>query len=56
MRYLLADAIDIVGQQVSHVWVDGVSRVLDYQLADDIDSVEIITRARNWQNRIQQDR
>ena len=43
-------------QQVSHVWVDGVSRVLDYQLADDIDSVEIITRARNWQNRIQQDR
>jgi 5-methylthioadenosine/S-adenosylhomocysteine deaminase len=41
--------------QVSHVWVDGVPRVADYQLADDIDAVDIITRAQHWQHKIQQD-
>jgi len=41
--------------QVSHVWVDGVQRMADYQLADDIDAVDIITRAQHWQHKIQQD-
>jgi 5-methylthioadenosine/S-adenosylhomocysteine deaminase len=40
-------------QQVSHVWVDGVSRVADYHLADDIDTHDIIARAQQWQHKIQ---
>jgi 5-methylthioadenosine/S-adenosylhomocysteine deaminase len=40
-------------QQVSHVWVDGVSRVTDYHLADDIDTLAIIARAQHWQHKIQ---
>ncbi|MBC8212072.1 MAG: TRZ/ATZ family hydrolase [Gammaproteobacteria bacterium] len=37
--------------QVSHVWIDGVNKLSDYQLSD-IDAVEIITTAQQWQHKI----
>ena len=38
--------------QVSHVWIDGEQKLKDYQLTD-IDAVEIITTAQQWQSKIQ---
>jgi len=37
--------------QVSHVWIDGVNKLSAYQLSD-IDAVEIITTAQQWQHKI----
>ncbi len=37
--------------QVSHVWINGEKKVSDYQLTD-IDAVEIIKIAQQWQTRI----
>ena len=37
--------------QVSHVWIDGVKKLSDYQLIG-IDAVEIITSAQHWQHKI----
>ena len=39
--------------QVSHVWIDGKSKLQDYDLTD-IDAVEIITRAQQWQQKLQE--
>jgi len=38
--------------QVSHVWINGVKKLSDYALTD-IDAVEIITTAQQWQSKIQ---
>ncbi len=37
--------------QVSHSWINGEQKLKDYQLTD-IDAVEIITVAQQWQNKI----
>lgn len=37
--------------QVSHVWINGVNKLKDYQLTD-IDAVEIIAKAQAWQQKI----
>lgn len=37
--------------QVSHVWINGEQKIKDYQLTD-IDAVEIITAAQQWQHKI----
>lgn len=39
-------------QQVSHVWIDGVKKLSDFQLTDS-DAVEIMSKAQQWQSRIQ---
>jgi 5-methylthioadenosine/S-adenosylhomocysteine deaminase len=41
------------GLQVSHVWIDGISKLDNYQLCD-IDAVEIITTAQQWQQKLSQ--
>ena len=38
--------------QVSNVWVDGVEKLRDYQFTD-IDAVETILAAQQWQQKIQ---
>ena len=38
--------------QVSHVWVNGAPRLINYEFTD-IDAVEIITTAQQWQQKIQ---
>ncbi len=38
--------------QVSHVWINGVNKLLDYQFTD-IDAVEIMSTAQQWQQKIQ---
>ncbi len=38
--------------QVSHVWINGVTRLNNYEFTD-IDAVEIITTAQHWQQKIQ---
>ncbi len=38
--------------QVSHVWIDGAIKLRDFQFTD-IDAVEIMTTAQQWQSRIQ---
>ena len=37
--------------QVSHVWIDGVAKVRDYEFTD-IDAVEIMSNAQSWQQKI----
>ncbi|MBT3206074.1 MAG: TRZ/ATZ family hydrolase [Gammaproteobacteria bacterium] len=39
--------------QVSHVWINGEQKLKDYQLTD-IDAVEIISTAQQWQDKIQE--
>jgi 5-methylthioadenosine/S-adenosylhomocysteine deaminase len=39
--------------QVSHVWINGEQKLMDYQLTD-IDAVEIISTAQQWQVKIQE--
>jgi len=39
--------------QVSHVWINGEKKLSDYQLTD-IDAVEIILTAQQWQTKIQE--
>ncbi len=39
--------------QVSHSWINGAQKLSDYQLTD-IDAVEIITTAQQWQVKIQE--
>jgi len=38
--------------QVSHVWIDGVNKLNDFQFTD-IDAINIITNAQQWQQKIQ---
>ena len=38
--------------QVSHVWIDGQIKLQDYQLTD-IDAIAIISRAQQWQQKLQ---
>ena len=38
--------------QVSHVWIDGVNRLYNYEFVD-LDVIGIITRAQQWQHKIQ---
>lgn len=38
--------------QVSHVWIDGVKKLSNFQLTD-IDAIEIMSSAQHWQNQIQ---
>ena len=37
--------------QVSHVWIDGVAKVRDYEFTD-IDAVDIMSNAQSWQQKI----
>jgi 5-methylthioadenosine/S-adenosylhomocysteine deaminase len=38
--------------QVSHVWINGVNKLRDYEFTD-IDAIDIITSAQQWQQKIQ---
>jgi 5-methylthioadenosine/S-adenosylhomocysteine deaminase len=39
------------GQQVSHVWIDGVCQLRDYQLIN-LDTDEIINKAQSWADKV----